>query len=101
MDLKTGNLLWPALAGEAPNHAALDEDLHCEVAIVGAGITGAMVAAALAEAGVETVVLDRRQPAQGSTAACSALVLYEIDVSLVDLIRHVGRDHAQRAYRAA
>src|SRR3954447_23792727 len=101
MDLKSGNLLWPALSGKRPRFSKLDQDLKCEVAIIGAGITGAMVAAALADAGVETVIVDRRQPAEGSTAACSALVLYEIDVPLIELVDHVGRDHGLRAYAAA
>src|SRR3954465_4867672 len=101
MDLKSGNLLWPALSGKRPRFPKLDQVLKCEVAIVGAGITGAMVAAALAEQSVETVIVDRRQPAEGSTAACSALVLYEIDVPLIELIRCRGLDHANRAYRAA
>ena len=101
MDLKSGNLLWPTLSEKRPRFPKLDEDLKCEVAVIGAGITGAMVAAALVDAGVETIVVDRRQPAEGSTAACSALVLYEIDVPLVELVRDVGRDHACRAYAAA
>src|SRR5256885_2770289 len=101
MDLKTGNLLWPALSEQRPRFPKLQDDLKCEVAIIGAGITGAMVAAALADAGVETVVVDRRQPAEGSTAACSALVLYEIDVPLIDLVGHVGPEYARRAYAAA
>src|SRR5207248_10045197 len=101
MDLKTGNLLWPALSAEVRQFPRLETDLRCEVAVIGAGITGVMVAAALVDAGVETVVVDRRQPAEGSTAACSALVLYEIDVPLIELVRHVGPEHARRANAVA
>src|SRR6185295_5681322 len=99
MDLKTGNLYWPAQSPprEFPR---LEEDVRCEVAVSGAGISGAMTACALAEEGIETVVVDRREPAEGSTAACSALVLYEIDVSLIGLMNRLGLEHAQRAYSA-
>jgi glycine/D-amino acid oxidase-like deaminating enzyme len=101
MDLKSGHLLWTALSPEVRRFAPLDRDIQCEVAVVGAGITGAMVACALVESGVDVVVVDRRQPAEGSTAACSALVLYEIDVPLTKLAKCLGEDHANRAYRAA
>jgi len=35
----------------------------------------------------------------GSTAATTALIQYEIDTHLVDLIDRVGADHAIRSYR--
>lgn len=101
MNLKTGEPLWPAIGPSPPQFPSLDADLHCEVAVVGAGVSGAMIAAALAEAGVDTVVLDRRGPACGSTSASSALVLYEIDLPLIQLRQKIGTDHANRAYRAA
>src|SRR4051812_48706905 len=101
MDLKTGNLLWPALAPEVRQFPRLEDDVRCDVAVVGAGISGAMIAAELALEGLDVVVVDRRAPAEGSTAACSALVLYEIDVPLIQLGRCLGLDHARRSYLAA
>lgn len=67
--------------------------------VVGAGITGALVADALTGAGASVVVLDRRAPACGSTAASTALLTYELDVSLQDLGRRIGMEQAVRAYR--
>jgi glycine/D-amino acid oxidase-like deaminating enzyme len=46
------------------------------------------------------VVLDRRQPGLGSTAASTALLQYEIDVRLTDLVASVGRGRAEAAYLA-
>ena len=100
MDLKSGNCLWDALSPDVRRFPKLDQDIRCDVAIVGAGITGAMIASTLADHGIDTVVVDRRQPSRGSTVACTALVLYEIDVPLIELTRRLGRDHAQRAYAA-
>jgi glycine/D-amino acid oxidase-like deaminating enzyme len=70
-----------------------------DVAIVGAGVTGALVADALTSEGLSIVVLDRRAPATGSTAASTALLTYEIDVELTELIEKVGEADAVRAYR--
>jgi len=70
-----------------------------DVAIVGAGITGALVADALAAEDLAVVVLDQRLPATGSTAASTALLSYEIDVELNRLIAQIGEEDAVRAYR--
>jgi len=73
----------------------------CDVAVIGAGVTGALVADGLSEAGLSVLILDKRAPACGSTAASSALLSYEIDVSLTDLARMIGIDDAARAYQAS
>lgn len=70
-----------------------------DVVVIGAGVTGALVADALSEAGLAVVVLDRRAPACGSTAASTSLLSYEIDVGLVELAEMIGEESAARAYR--
>jgi glycine/D-amino acid oxidase-like deaminating enzyme len=71
-----------------------------DVAIVGAGISGALVADALLDTGWRIVVIDSGEPGLGSTAASTALLQYEIDTHLVDLTKRLGADRAARAYRA-
>ena len=70
-----------------------------DVAIVGAGLTGALVADSLSAEGLRVVVLDRRAVAAGSTAATTALVTYELDVELTRLATLIGRTDAVRAYQ--
>jgi glycine/D-amino acid oxidase-like deaminating enzyme len=72
---------------------------ECDVAIIGAGITGALLADRLTGAGLTVTLFDRRAAAYGSTAASTALLQYEIDVELLDLIGRVGEADAVRAYR--
>lgn len=100
MDLVSGCPFWPIQDGLPASYPALDSDVRADVAVIGAGITGALVAFHLAEAGVDTVVLDRRDVATASTAACTALLQYETDLPLFRLARRVGEDRAVRAYRA-
>jgi glycine/D-amino acid oxidase-like deaminating enzyme len=71
----------------------------CEVAVIGAGITGAMVADRLSRDGFDVVVLDRRSVCSGSTPASTGLLQYEIDTPLTALSKLVGPDHANHAYR--
>lgn len=100
MDLKSGYPFWAVANGLLHAFPPLAADLRCEVAVIGGGITGALVADDLAEHGHEVVVLDRRDIGWGSTAASTALLQYEIDVPMVELARSLGEDAAARAYRA-
>ena len=101
LDLVSGAPYWPLAAGLLGVYPPLSANAECEVAVVGAGITGALVADALAEAGIEVIVVDRRDVARGSTAASTALVSWELDTELGALIELIGEEAAVRAYRAS
>jgi glycine/D-amino acid oxidase-like deaminating enzyme len=100
MDVKSGYPWWPIRNGLVRDYPPLRADITCDVAIIGAGITGALIADALVDAGLDTVVLDKRDVAWGSTAASTALLQYEIDTELAELGRAIGMRDALRAYRA-
>ncbi len=97
--LRTGRSVWQAKRKPAVPHAPLAESIEADVLVVGAGISGAMIADALAGAGLSVVVADRRGPIDGSTAASTALLQYEIDVPLTTLARKIGVRDAVRAWR--
>ncbi len=73
---------------------------RCDVAVIGAGISGALVCDALTVAGLSVIAIDCRYPAHGSTSASTALLQYELDTSLTDLTEDLGRERAVDAYRA-
>lgn len=98
MDLRSGQAFWPLRSGIIANYPRLEADKRCDVAIIGAGITGALIADKLTNQGVGVVVLDKRDVARGSTSASTALLQYEIDIHLSDLIELIGKDYAERAY---
>lgn len=100
MDLISGKPFWSLRNGLVASYPALDESVECQVAVLGAGITGALVAWHLAQAGVDVVVADKRDVATGSTCASTCLLQYEVDTPLHRLVKLVGEDHAVRAYRA-
>lgn len=100
MDLRSGHPFWLIRNGLLGTFSPLTKDAQCDVVVIGAGITGALVAWHLVEAGFRTVVLDQRDVGWGSTAASTALLQYEIDTQLRELIPLVGEENAVRAYRA-
>lgn len=98
-DLRTGQSIWSARRRPAISVQALTRDISCDVAVVGAGVSGALIAEALSEAGLKVVIVDRRGPAEGSTAASTAMLQYEIDTPLSLMAGRIGRDKAERIWR--
>jgi glycine/D-amino acid oxidase-like deaminating enzyme len=77
----------------------LRADHKTGILVVGAGISGALVAEALSADGHDVTIVDRRGPALGSTPASTALVEYEIDTPVIELARKIGGDSAARAWQ--
>lgn len=98
-DLRTGRSIWESRRSTNVPHGPLARDVGTDVLVIGAGITGAMVADALAASGLEVAIVDKRGPAKGATAASTALVQYEIDTPLIKLARKIGKTDAVRAWR--
>ena len=100
MDLKSGYPFWALKNGLMHAFPPLQSDLRCDVAIIGGGITGALIADELAAHGHVVCVVDQRDIGWGSTSASTALLQYEIDTHMVDLARQYGEEDAVLAYRA-
>lgn len=98
MDLTSGSPFWPIKNGLLASYPPLRVDATCDVAVIGGGITGALVAHYLVAAGIDTVLLDKRDIGFGSTSASTGLLLYENDVPLHRLIRRVGERNAVRSF---
>ena len=98
MKLTWGERFWPSQS-KSISSSPLNDDTTCEVLIVGAGISGALIADALVKAGLDVIAIDKRAPGCGSTGASTALLLYELDQPLHKLISLVGKTNAVRAYQ--
>ena len=100
MDLKSGYPFWAIRNGLMTAFPKLQKDIRCDVLIVGAGITGALIAHVMNKAGLSVCVVDKRDVAWGSTSASTALLQYEIDTEMQDLAARYGIADAVLAYRA-
>lgn len=99
MDLHSSENFWPLKNGLIQDFPSLQRSIKTDVIIIGAGISGALVADQLCKEGFEVVILDKRHSGHGSTSASTALLQYEIDTPLRELIKKVGSDHAVRSYK--
>lgn len=84
--------------GILQSYPSLSENIKTEVAIIGAGISGALVAYYLNQAGIQCTLFDKGHVAMGSTVASTSLIQYEIDVPLHKLIKLRGESTAVRCY---
>jgi glycine/D-amino acid oxidase-like deaminating enzyme len=97
-DLRTGMTVWEATPSAQVATEPLVRAMKVDVVIVGAGISGALMAAAATARGMSTIVIDRRPPGHGSTAASTALLLHELDTPLIELAEMLGLDRAARVW---
>ncbi len=98
-DIRTESPFWLMKNGYLENYFALTEDAKADFVVIGGGISGALAARSLAITGADVILLDRRHIAMGSTSASTALVQYDIDRTLSDLIGLMGEKRAVRAYQ--
>jgi glycine/D-amino acid oxidase-like deaminating enzyme len=97
-DLRTGTSCWQSRPAPRVPTDKLTRDISTDVLVVGAGISGALVAEELS-ATHQVIIVDRRGVARGSTPASTALVEYEIDTPVSLLAKKIGKDDAARAWR--
>ncbi len=99
MNLHTAYPFWLLKNGFLCEYPALRHPLKVDFLVMGGGITGALTAWHLAQAGLDVAVVDRRHIGMGSTCASTALLQYEIDVPMYKLAKSVGEKNAARSYQ--
>jgi glycine/D-amino acid oxidase-like deaminating enzyme len=99
MNLTTGYPYWLINSGLPANYPKLEQSMKTDVAIIGGGISGALSAYYLTNAGLNCIVFDARTIGLGSTCASTSLLQYELDKPLSELENQIGLQAAVRAYR--
>lgn len=99
MELRTGEPYWAIRNGLLQSYPPVRSDQSAEIVVLGAGITGALIARALAREGADVLVVDRHDVGMGSSAASTGLLQYATDCSLTSLIPKLGEEAAVTVYR--
>ncbi|MBX2925330.1 MAG: FAD-binding oxidoreductase [Chitinophagaceae bacterium] len=100
MDLKSNEPFWLVKNGLPATYPSLKEDAKCDVLVVGGGITGSLIAHQCIRDGYKTILIDKREIANGSSSATTSMLQYEIDTPLYELIEKVGEKGAVASYEA-
>lgn len=99
LKLRSGTPVWDSYTRPRIASSPLTRDLETDILIVGAGISGAMMAEAISEHGLRIIVVDKDKPLHGSTPASTALLQYELDQPLCLLKQKVGWKNAVRGWQ--
>lgn len=99
MDIRSNEPFWLIRNEFVKSYPSLEENLSAEILVIGAGITGALIAYQLIQEGKNVIMVDRRDVCNGSSAASTAMLQYEIDVPLYQLIEMRGHETAAASYR--
>lgn len=97
-DLRSGKPSWDDTAWPVPPADPLPAARR-DVAVIGAGISGSIIAERLSAEGMSVLLLDRRPPGLGSIAASTAQVMWAMDFPLGELSARIGEAEAGRRWR--
>ncbi|MEF7657612.1 FAD-binding oxidoreductase [Bacillus sp. ZJS3] len=98
MNLITGKLFWNR-GVSVPCYPPLENDMICDVLVVGSGEAGAHIAYSLAKIGMRVILIEKNMISCGSTAANIGLLQFLHDKSLTSLIHTFGEEKGVRAYK--
>ncbi|WP_419954878.1 NAD(P)/FAD-dependent oxidoreductase [Neobacillus niacini] len=96
MNLQSGTYYWPTTFPDPPSYSSLDEDLSCDVLIIGGGSSGAQCAYYLANSNLDVVLIEKSRIGSGSTSTNTALIQYSGEKMFTDLINTFGADYIKR-----
>lgn len=101
MSLHEGKLFWPTVSPDVSFNVPDWQNQTYDVIIVGAGMSGALTAFRLSEAGYRVLLVEQNRVAHGSTAANTGLIQYMSDVGLAELSDQIGATDALHFYQAS
>lgn len=100
MRLRTYESFWLLKNGLLYTYPLLQKNIKTDYIVVGGGITGALISDILIEHNYKVTLIDHRDIGQGSTAATTCMLQYEIDEMLIDLSKMIGEVAAATCYQA-
>ncbi len=100
MRLRTFESFWLLKNGLLNTYPMLREDVTTDIIVIGGGITGALISHALIQEGYNSILVDKRDIAMGSTSATTSMLQYEIDTPLYKLAEMIGEEEAAQCYKS-
>lgn len=94
LDLQSGKFYWPTTFQNTPTYPILENDVKCDVLIIGGGSSGAQCAHYLSDTDLNVIVVDKRKIGTGSTSTNTALIQYLGDKMLFELVNGFGEEAA-------
>ena len=85
---------------ELPRFPALENNITCDVLIIGGGITGLLTALYLHNKGIDYILVEKGRIAHGTTANTTAKITFQHGLCYNKLLKQVGLESAQMYLKA-
>lgn len=95
---KAAGSLWEATATETADFPRLEGALTAQVVVVGAGYAGLSASIALADRGVDVVVVDTHQPGWGASGRNGGIVVPAMKIGPEKMVEQFGMEHGLRLH---
>lgn len=99
MILTSGNTYWNNINKNLKRYPSLNQNINCDVVVIGGGITGCLTLYYLSQFNIDSVLIEKNLIGNGSTSASTGLLRYEVDTDLHTLINKIGEKKAVRAFK--
>jgi glycine/D-amino acid oxidase-like deaminating enzyme len=90
---------WTTINTIPTEYPWLSENLECDVAVIGCGITAALCSLRFAQAGYDTVMVGASPVGYGGTSASSGMMSIDGEQCIATLVDHIGADRAMMAVK--
>ncbi|MGK0577157.1 NAD(P)/FAD-dependent oxidoreductase [Macrococcus capreoli] len=97
--MRNGKLYWPETYLKKTYKDEID--MHYDVVVIGGGMSGALTAYRVAEAGYHTLLVDKAEIGGASSAANTGLMQYMSDKLLHECVKDFGALEAYHFYKAS
>ncbi len=96
MRLVDGNLYFKKISKNNEQYNYLNENINCDILIIGAGVSGAITAYYMAEEGYNVVVVDKNIVGYGSTSANIGIIDVQLGMELSKLTKIIGEKKTKK-----
>lgn len=92
------NSLWLATAYPRDSYTAVNQDIHCDVCIVGGGLSGLANAYFLAKEGKDVILLEKNKLLAGATGNSTGKLTAQHDLIYAQLLKKFGHENTKLYY---
>ncbi len=98
MNLVDGNLYFKKISKNNKQYNYLNENINCDVLIIGAGVSGAITAYYMAEEGYNVVIVDKNIVGYGSTSANVGILDVSLGMETNKLSKIIGEKKTKKCF---
>lgn len=98
-NLRVSRPYWQTTPNISVRTRKTTSERYFDIIIIGAGISGALIAEAVTNDKNSVAIFDKRTPVHGSSMASTAMLQHEIDLPLYKMAQRIGKTQAEMIWQ--